>query len=88
MITRFEILFEPRSDLSPEEVQKGLRFVVVRELMAEVGRGEKSLSTIGGLRQLTFFPLQFAYNSMRRYSWLWKNQKIDGQDDVERNRAP
>jgi len=62
--------------------------VIVRELMAEVGRGEKSLSTIGGLRQLTFFPLQFAYNSMRRYSWLWENKKTAGQDDVERKRAP
>jgi len=62
--------------------------VIVRELMAEVGRGEKSLSTIGGLRQLTFFPIQFAYNSMQRYSWLWENGESKGEEDTEQNRPP
>ena len=56
--------------------------------MAEVGRGEKSLSTIGGLRQLTFFPIQSAYNSMRGYSRLWENKKTADEDDVRRNRSP
>jgi MFS family permease len=49
--------------------------IVVRELMAEVARNEKSLSTIGGLRHLTFFPLHLVARSLHSFSWLWEEPR-------------
>lgn len=40
--------------------------IVIRELTAEVAQQMKSLSTVGGLRQLTSFPLYIARHSLRR----------------------
>ena len=40
--------------------------VVLNEVMSEVVRGMRNLSTIGGLRQMLLFPLSFMKNSKRR----------------------
>ena len=40
--------------------------VVLRELMAEVGRSARNLSTVGGLRHLTQFPLFLIRTTQRK----------------------
>jgi hypothetical protein len=42
--------------------------VVITELTAEVMQQMKSVSTVGGLRQLTSFPLYIARDSLRKLS--------------------
>lgn len=56
--------------------------IVVRELISEFVRDEKSLSTIGGIRRLTFFPLLLAYRTLRSYSWLWEQPSESQKSEV------
>lgn len=51
--------------------------VMVTELTAEVAQQMKSLSTVGGLRQMTSFPLYMARDSMRKLPRLKRNRRND-----------
>jgi len=50
---------------------------VVNELTAEVAQQMKSLSTIGGLRQLTSLPLYIARDKLRKLPQPRKRKKRD-----------
>ncbi|HUU62516.1 MAG TPA: MFS transporter [Dehalococcoidia bacterium] len=51
--------------------------IVINELTAEVMQQMKSLSTVGGLRQFTSFPLYIARDSLRRLPQPRKRKKRD-----------
>ena len=53
--------------------------VVVHELTAEVAQQMKSLSTVGGLRQLTSFSLYIARDSLRRLPRPRRSKKYRGE---------
>ena len=51
--------------------------VMITELTAEVAQQMKSLSTVGGLRQLTSFPLYMARESLRKLPRSRRNRRND-----------
>jgi len=51
--------------------------VIVTELTAEVAQQMKSISTVGGLRQLTSFPLYMARDSLRKFPRSRKKKRND-----------
>ena len=61
--------------------------IVVSELTAEVAQQMKSLSTVGGLRQFTSFPLYIARDSLRRLPQPRKRRKRDRGKTLEDQRG-
>ena len=62
--------------------------IVVSELTAEVAQQMKSLSTVGGLRQFTSFPLYIARDSLRRLPQTRKQRRRDRGLTLEDQRGP
>jgi len=62
--------------------------IVVNELNAEVMQQMKSLSTVGGLRQLTSLPLYLARDKLRRLPQPRKRKKRDRGETPDDRHGP